>query len=202
MKALVDWRSRIYRCAHRVWLLQRGYQVSVLNRGVHPAEFPSEVERIYADPHWRENLTDALEGKSYDLVMALYGRLRLIAEVMKGRHPSSLCRWSSGNVQGWMTVTNENPFGIMEESPVPWVKTIFWPGPRVDRFSEQVRLSEDVVMQAHSNGYYNATHFRYPIVYGPRSIAVLNADNSPGPRWKKTGDRPGGGVALCRGVLR
>ena len=52
-------------------LLQRGYLVTVLNRGVHPVEFPPEVERIHADPHWRENLTGALEGKSYDLVVAL-----------------------------------------------------------------------------------------------------------------------------------
>jgi len=49
-------------------LLQRGYKVTVLNRGVHPVDFPAEVERIYADPHWRENLTEALEGKSFDLV--------------------------------------------------------------------------------------------------------------------------------------
>ena len=180
-------------------LLQRGYQVTVLNRGVHPVEFPSEVERIYADPHWRENLTEALEGKSYDLVVALYGRLRLIAEVMKGKTSRLVSVGGAlATYKGWMTVTNENPFGIMEESPVPVGEDHFLArAPGVDHFSEQVRLSEDVVMQAHRNGCYNATHFRYPIVYGPRSIGC--------PEWQiirraRDGRRqvivPGGGVAL------
>jgi nucleoside-diphosphate-sugar epimerase len=180
-------------------LLQRGYQVGVLNRGVHPVEFPSEVERIYADPHWRENLTEAMEGKSYDLVIALYGRLRLIAEVMKGKTSRLVSVGGAlATYKGWMTVTNENPFGIMEESPVPVGEDHFLArAPGVDHFSEQVRLCEDVVMQAHRSGYYNATHFRYPIVYGPRSIGC--------PEWQiirraRDGRRqvivPGGGVAL------
>ena len=52
-------------------------------------------------------------------------------------------------------------------------------------------------MQAHQDGHYNATHFRYPIVYGPRAIGC--------PEWGiirrvRDGRRqvivPGGGIAL------
>ena len=42
-------------------LLERGYQVTVLNRGVHPDDLPPEVERIHTDPHWLEPLKEALE---------------------------------------------------------------------------------------------------------------------------------------------
>ena len=180
-------------------LLERGYDVAVLNRGVHPIEFSPEVERIYADPHWRENLQEAMEGRSYDLVMAIYGRLRLIAEVMKGKTSRLISVGGALAVyKGWMHITNENPFGVMEESPAPLDEDHYLArAPGVDHFSEQVRLSEDMVMEAHREGVYNATHFRYPIVYGPRSIGC--------PEWGiirrvRDGRRqvivPGGGIAL------
>ncbi len=180
-------------------LLKRGYRVTVLNRGVHPVDFPTEVERIYADPHWGENLTGALEGRNFDLVVALYGRLRLIAEVIKGKTSRLVSVGGAlATYKGWMTITDENPFGIMEESPVPVDEDHFLArAPGVDHFSEQVRLSEDLVMEAHRDGYYCATHFRYPIVYGPRSIGC--------PEWqiiRRARDKrkqvivPGGGQAL------
>jgi nucleoside-diphosphate-sugar epimerase len=43
--------------------------------------------------------------------------------------------------------------------------------PGVDRFNERAREAERVVMQAHEEGHYNATHFRYPVVYGPRNVS-------------------------------
>lgn len=184
-------------------LLERGYDVSVLNRGVHPIPLPSSVEHIKADPHWRENLQAALEGRSFDLVMAIYGRLRLVADTLKGKTPRLISVGGAlATYKGWMRVTEEHPWDSMEESPVPVAEDD--PLARasgVDHFSDQVRESERVVMQAHADGIYNATHFRYPIVYGPRHIGA--------PEWsiirrvrdgRKRIILPGGGMAvLSRG---
>ncbi|OGO02674.1 MAG: hypothetical protein A2Y91_02840 [Chloroflexi bacterium RBG_13_54_8] len=180
-------------------LLKRGYEVTILHRGVHETDLPAEVKHIHADPHWRENLQEALQGKSFDVVLAVYGRLRLVAETVKGKTPRLISVGGAlATYKGWMRVTSANPFEVMEESPVPVDEDHFLArAPGVDGFSEQVRLSEDVVMQAHRDGIYNATHFRYPTVYGPRSIGS--------PEWGiirrvRDGRRqvilPGGGIAL------
>ena len=64
-------------------LLERGYQVAVLNRGLHDTpEIPAHVERIKGDPHFRETLSDALAGRTFDVVVATYGRIRYVADVL------------------------------------------------------------------------------------------------------------------------
>lgn len=180
-------------------LLQRGYRVSVLHRGLHEADLPSDVEHIHADPHWREGLQEALEGRQFDLVMAIYGRLRLVAEALVGRTERLISVGGAlAAYKGWMRVTDEHPWDTMEESPVPVKEDdALASADGVDSFSKQVRESEKVVMQAHAEGRYNATHFRYPIVYGPRHIGA--------PEWsiirrvrdgRKRVILPGGGMAL------
>src|SRR5260370_10287252 len=69
-------------------LIQRGYSVTVLHRGTHEVpEIPPEVEHIHADPHFRETLDAALAGRTFDLVLATYGRLRFVAEALVGKTP-------------------------------------------------------------------------------------------------------------------
>ena len=153
-------------------LLARGYEVTILHRGVHEIELPPEVEHIHADPHWLENLKEALGQRSFDLVLGIYGRLRVTAEAVKG-HTSRLI--SAGGAvaiyKGWMRITERHPHQWFEVSPVPIKEDHpLATAPGVDRFNERAREAERVVMQAHQEGHYNATHFRYPIVYGPRHI--------------------------------
>ncbi len=180
-------------------LLKRGYEVTMLHRGLHETELPPEVEHLHADPHWMENLKEALEGRSFDLVVSIYGRLRLIAEAIKGRTPRLISAGGALAVyKGWLRVTEPHPWYHMEESPVPVKEDDdLATAPGVDHFSERVRETERVVMQAHQEGHYNATHFRYPIVYGPRHIGP--------PEWCiirriRDGRRqlivPGGGMTL------
>ena len=180
-------------------LLKRGYEVTMLHRGIHEIELPQEVEHLHADPHWPENLKEALEGKSFDLVVSIYGRLRLIAEAIKGRTPRLISVGGALAVyKGWLRVTETQPWYHMEESRVPVTEDDdLATAPGADHFTERVREAERVVMQAHQEGHYNATHFRYPIVYGPRHIGP--------PEWPivrriRDGRRqiivPGGGMTL------
>ena len=154
-------------------LLARGYEVTILHRGVHEIELPPEVEHIHADPHWLENLKGALGQMSFDLVLGIYGRLRVTAEAVKG-HTSRLI--SAGGAvaiyKGWMRITERHPQQWFEVSPVPIKEDHpLATAPGVDRFNERAREAERVVMQAHEEGHYNTTHFRYPVVYGPRNVS-------------------------------
>ncbi|GAI28333.1 unnamed protein product, partial [marine sediment metagenome] len=60
-------------------LLKRGYQTSILHRGVHEVKLSREVEHIHADPHFVDTLAEALGARKFDLIICTYGRLRYVA---------------------------------------------------------------------------------------------------------------------------
>ena len=67
-------------------LLGRGHTVSILHTGRHEvAEIPPQVEHIHTDPFDGVALEAALTGRSFDLTIAAYGRLRSTCEVMRGK---------------------------------------------------------------------------------------------------------------------
>lgn len=59
----------------------------------------------------------------------------------------------------------------MKESQIPISEDGFLEDPGVKHFVDRTLEVEGAVMWAHEQGYYNATHFRYPICYGPRHLA-------------------------------
>ena len=190
-------------------LLERGYEVTILHRGVHPAPAGVEVRRICADPHWREPLDEALEGHSFDLAIATYGRLRYVAEALVGKTPRLISVGGALPVYaGWMNITSKNPWDELQQTPYALVEDHpLSRAPGVDAFGNQVRDSEDVVLRLHREGKLVATHFRYPIVYGPRHIGA--------PEWgihrrirdgRKRLILPGGGLTLlsrgyCKNIV-
>ena len=66
-------------------LLERGYDVTILHGGQHEVEFAQPVEHIHTDPHFEETLAPAFEGRSFDIVIATYGRMRIIADLLRGK---------------------------------------------------------------------------------------------------------------------
>ena len=149
-------------------LIRRGYQVSVLHGGHHEVEFEEPVEHIHTDPHFTETLEPALEGRSFDLTIATYGRVRLIAETIKGK-TERLITVGGGSVNAprtdprWGAVGS--PLLIDEEGPLLETPD----GGR--KRSYLMVVTEDTVMRAHREGYYQATIFRYPKIYGPNAPA-------------------------------
>jgi hypothetical protein len=58
-----------------VGLLERGYEVAILHRGVHePAGLPP-VRHIHADPHFAETLVHALGDEKFDTTNGLLARV-------------------------------------------------------------------------------------------------------------------------------
>jgi nucleoside-diphosphate-sugar epimerase len=145
-------------------LLARGYQVAILHTGRHEVpEIPASVEHIHTDPYEPRELEQALEGRRFSLCIVTYGRLRRIAEIMVGRCERFISVGGGPSYRGYMNPGLLVPAGL----PVPTSED----APRVEKVSEdekgyRIARTEDAVMTVQPH----ATHFRYPIVYGPRQL--------------------------------
>ncbi len=152
-------------------LISRGYEVGMLHRGTHELpENPPEVEHIHVDPHFRETLDEGLKGRSYDVVIATYGRIRHVAEALIGKTPRLIAVGGAVGYRGMMQPQANTPPGM----PIPTREDAQRIASREEfEFGWLIRHTEDVVMGCHAAGHYNATMFRYPMVYGPNSIRSL-----------------------------
>ena len=145
-------------------LVARGEEVTILHRGTHErAETPSTVEHVHADPYDEGATRDALSGRTFDVTYAMYGRLRMLADVLR-THTGRLI--SVGGVpayRGWMNAWLFDPPGL----PVPTgedAPTV--EGPEQDEKGYRIVRTEEAVFEHHPD----ATHFRYPYVYGPYQL--------------------------------
>jgi len=147
-------------------LLKRGYEVTILHRGKHEVEFLEPVEHLHGEPHFIEPLREVLGARTFDLVIGMYGRLRYIAEVIKGRTPRFI---AIGGMPYQAFAEGEKsregvPLFICEDAPL-------FRDEKENKFTYLMTLSEEVVMNAHKGGIYAATILRFPMVYGPRQVA-------------------------------
>lgn len=135
-------------------LQERGYDVTILHRGSHEVDQSGHVEHIHVDPHFLEELTPALSGKSYDIVVATYGRLRLMVEVLAGVTDRLIT--VGGTVYRFQhSVPADESASRRTENPL----------------AAKIVETEQTLLRAHERGYFSLTHFRYPGLYGPRQIA-------------------------------
>lgn len=153
-------------------LLERGCAVTLLNRGVHEPDVPESVARLRADPFSLEALQAALDGRHFDVVIAMYGVLRHVAAALKGRTERLISVGGLAPIfKGWGEMTSINPWETTQPTPLALEEDHpLSTAEGIDRFAGAVRKAEHVVMQAHAEGHFNATHFRYPLVYGPNNI--------------------------------
>lgn len=152
-------------------LRKRGYEVAILHRGTHEigVEVLQEVEHLHGDPFNVESFKDTLNSRTFDVVVSMYGRLRFIAEIMKGRTQRLIAVTGAPVYLGWMN-PEQNPDGlsipVAEDAPLIT-------DPNLDKHYGLVALGENAVMDADHEGHYSATLFRYPGIYGQRQIAPL-----------------------------
>ena len=145
-------------------LVDRGWDVTILHRGTHERpETPDVVRHLHADPYDAASLTDALDGVSHDLTVAMYGRLRTIAELTVGRTGRFVSVGGVPAVRGWMNAFLFDPEGL----PVPAREsdpTVT--DPTEDEKGYRVARTEEIVLGHHPT----AAHFRYPYAYGPLQV--------------------------------
>jgi nucleoside-diphosphate-sugar epimerase len=153
-------------------LRQRGYKVTIFHRGTHEVpEIPDDVEHIHGDPHFAETIAAALAGRTFDLTIASYGRLRLLADALAGRTGHFIGIGGYAAYRGWVDPHALGPPGMTSPVPehAPVVAT-----EQEQRFAWLIANTERIVLGAHPTG----TVFRYPYVYGayqlrPREWSII-----------------------------
>jgi nucleoside-diphosphate-sugar epimerase len=143
-------------------LLERGCAVDMLHSGRNEVpEIPDEVVHIHADVYDPAQLAEVFEGRSWDLCVASYGRLRKIAELLAGKVGRFVSVGGFPALLGYMNPFAFEPHGMPVPTPAD--------GPLVLEESDDTKgyrivLTERAVLEYQPE----ATHFRYPYVYGPR----------------------------------
>lgn len=137
-------------------LQERGYRPVMLHSGKHEVDEvgPDKLEHIHAEAHFAETLDAAIVGRTFDVVIATYGRLRLLPEALKGRTERLI------TVGGTIYSTTFSR-AATEDSARDLNHKIY----------VKIVEAEDALMNAHNEGIFNLTHLRYPNLYGPRQLA-------------------------------
>src|SRR6186997_2452137 len=97
-------------------LVDRGCEVTIMHRGTHErAETPPQVVHIHRDPYDADDLQAVFSESTFYVVVAMYGRLRRIAELSVGRCDQFVSVGGVPAYRGWMNPWLDEPAGL----PVP-----------------------------------------------------------------------------------
>ena len=145
-------------------LLDRGYEVAIFHRGSHEIpEIPPEVEHIHGDPHFLETIEESLAGRTFDLAVVTYGRIRFLAQALAGKVGRFVSVGGVASYRGYLVPETCHPAGMM--TPVSEQAALV-ANEQEHRFSYLIAQTEQTVLDYHPE----AAHFRYPHVYGPRQL--------------------------------
>lgn len=146
-------------------LATKGYDVTIFHSGRHEIDFPFPVEHIHGNAHFPEKLKESLGRRTFDVVIGMYGRLRHVASVLQGRTGRFIAAGGmpyAAFLEG--DASRAVPVLIREDAPL-------YRDREGNRFTYLITVSEEVVLEAHRAGHYNATILRFPMIYGPRQVA-------------------------------
>jgi nucleoside-diphosphate-sugar epimerase len=143
-------------------LIGRGYDVTIVHSGSHEAKFAGPVEDLHGDVHFPETLAELLGDRDFDLVIAQYGRLRVIAEFMCGRTQRFI--GIGAILRGERRDPGWGPLG----RPVMTSETAGPPDPVTSGLSARIYAARERVLELHRQGHFTATYLGHPETYGPR----------------------------------
>jgi nucleoside-diphosphate-sugar epimerase len=153
-------------------LRKRGFEPVILHRGIHESPDIIEFEHIHADPHFQETVEKAIGSRTFDVVVAMYGRLRHAAAACAGRcdlfvgvsgipayagHADPNSVWPRGvplNASELAETAAANPDDDSGEV----------------HFAGKIANTERSILEMAERGRLNAAIFRYPRIYGPRQV--------------------------------
>ena len=145
-------------------LLDRGFQVTILHTGRHETDLIGpEVEHIHSDPFNAAQTSEDIGNRTFDLAVVMYGRLRDLAHLLRGKVGHFVSIGGVGVYRGFANPDDLFPQGM----PVP----LQHDAELVDDQESFVKLrrireTEEAVFDAHPD----AIHLRYPQLYGPRQL--------------------------------
>ncbi|QRP43105.1 NAD(P)H-binding protein [Amycolatopsis sp. FDAARGOS 1241] len=151
-------------------LLARGHDVTVFHTGRHEVTELPDVPHVHGSPFEADDITRAVGAGGWDVVVATYGRVRLIAEHVAHRCAHLVVVGGVPVYQGYVNPGSRFPYGVrlpVREDSHPLVAP---DEPRFAGYSTgPIRRTEDQVFALGVNGSFAATYLRYPTVYGPRN---------------------------------
>ena len=144
-------------------LRARGHHVTILHRGTHERQELAGIEHLHADPHFRTSVDQVIGTRPFDLVVAMYGRLKVLAAAFAGRCEKFVGIGGVPVYAGYFPRTGlpRLPIPVTEAHPV-----VGDPGddPAL-MFSRRLADAEAAVFSSHPR----ATIFRFPMIYGPHN---------------------------------
>ncbi|HSV84029.1 MAG TPA: hypothetical protein VLK85_32925 [Ramlibacter sp.] len=147
-------------------LIDRGWGVTILHSGQHEVDFKKHIEHIHADVHFRDSFEQALAGRTWDLVVASYGRLQLTVDVMKGRAGRLI---AMGGSTGGLAAPDDPRWGPLgRPANVDEAGEVTENDADRNKFGYRMAEAEAALFRAHREGHFSATQISYPILYGPR----------------------------------
>lgn len=151
-------------------LIERGYDVTLFHTGRHELSDGPGVRHIHGNPFDADSITESLGTGTYDVVVASYGRVRLLADHFAGRCDHFLVVGGTPVYAGYVNPNDCFPTGVqlpVRESTHPRVSVgaARYAGYNV----APIRITEDFVFGLAAERAFGATYLRYPTIYGPRN---------------------------------
>lgn len=145
-------------------LVDRGFAVAMLHSGRHEDDsIPASVEHIHTDAFDRACLERELARRDFDVAIVMYGRLREIAELLRGRTGRFVsvggCIAHRGFAEPARLPTGGLPVPARESGPTESTTG-------VNAKVAKIAQSEAAVFASHPHAF----HFRFPVLYGPRQL--------------------------------
>jgi len=153
-------------------LARRGYEVTVLHRGVHEPPYLAHYRHLHADPHFAAPVEQAIGNETFDVVVLTYGRIEQLAKVFANRCERLLTVGGIPVYRGFVDRDSCWPAGVpllaSEDSPPVDLARI--QSAKARAFVEKMLAAERAVLDEHARGSYRGSVFRYPRIYGSQSI--------------------------------
>ncbi|GEL22649.1 hypothetical protein PSU4_16030 [Pseudonocardia sulfidoxydans NBRC 16205] len=149
-------------------LVARGHDVTVFHTGRHEVDLP-DVPHLHGSPFSADGIASTLHERTFDTVVATYGRVRLLASHLAGRCGHFVAVGGVPVYAGYVDPSAVFPHGV--PLPVPEDAARVAPdAPRSAGYDvAPIRRTEDAVFALGSAGGFGATYLRYPTIYGPRN---------------------------------
>jgi nucleoside-diphosphate-sugar epimerase len=144
-------------------LLLAGHDVAVLNRGRTAADLAAEVERIVADRTDRQQMHDALEGRTWDAVFDVSGFVMAAG----GSDIDGLLELLDGNVGRYVFVSSVMAYDQSLVGRFPWTEDMPTNSDGNATYGGFKAASESAMLARHAARGFPVTIVRPAAIYGP-----------------------------------
>ena len=154
-------------------LLERGFETTVFHTGRHEVADDAALAsalHLHGNPYDADSIAATLGAQTFDVVVAAYGRTRLLARHLAGRCARLVAISGLPVYRGMIDRRQMRPTGLR----IPAAET----HPLVDGERDPpgsypsiaIRQTEEEILALHRERAFEATVVRLPWIYGPRDV--------------------------------